>query len=347
MLLNSLKLLIDIAISLLPTKVENYIFTKIRSNRLESKKYSDSELQVNLSLYNTNFQIQLLNNQNQIKSYKDNDGQIYEETMVYCLNSVLDSNIIEKNDIIFFDLGAYVGYYASFVTKKLNDLNKVYAIESNEIYYNNILKTIKLNGYKNLRVFNEVLSDRKEELLTYKEMAVDKLHLKNNINNINTTYHERKEAEEILNKGKIIKSTTLDDFCVSNEVKPNMLKIDVHGAEGKILKGSSKILNNSVKVILLELHPQHELDRYSNGANKNEIVKYLIDCDFDVFLISPFRYNKKNADFKTYKKNGKLKYVQLHIDDYKKILFDRNNADIFVLCLKKNISIKNIGCFLK
>ena len=57
--------------------------------------------------------------------------------------------------------------------------------------------------------------------------------------------------------------------------------------------GSKKILNNSIKIILLELHQQHELNRYSDGITKDMIINLLHESKFNTYLIAPFRYNEK------------------------------------------------------
>ena len=172
-----------------------------------------------------------------------------------------------------------------------------------------------------------------------------KKHLIENINSENATYFEVREANEILHSGKHLKSVTLDNLCYTNDIYPNILKIDVHGAEGKILMGSKKILNSSIKIILLELHQQHELNRYSDGITKDMIINLLHESKFNTYLIAPFRYNEKNFDYKFYKKNKKLLFVELTKENYQDVLFDRNNVDIFILCVKQGINIMNLECF--
>ncbi len=345
LLLNSLKKSINMIISLFPDKLADHIETQIRLNKDTKVNLSKSDLQSNMSVFGTDFKLQLLNNRNQIKEYLNRENKIYEETMMYCLKTILESEIIEKDKIVFFDLGAYAGYYSTYVSKKLDDKAIVCAIESNQKYYESILDTIRLNNLHKLKAFNAVLSDVEEELIVHKEMAVEKKHLIENMRTENTTYFEVREANEILNTGKHLKSVTLDNLCHTNDIYPNLVKIDVHGAEGKILMGSKKILNSSTKIILLELHQQHELNRYSDGITKDSIISLLHESEFNTYLIAPFRYNEKNVEYKFYKKNKKLLFVELTKENYQEVLFDRNNVDIFILCAKKGLNITNLECF--
>ncbi len=50
-------------------------------------------------------------------------------------------------------------------------------------------------------------------------------------------------------------ATTLDAFCHSREVVPNVVKIDVEGAEAKVLRGAEAFLRRRQGSIVLEVHP--------------------------------------------------------------------------------------------
>ena len=101
-------------------------------------------------------------------------------------------------------------------------------------------------------------------------------------------------------------------MCDSNNILPNIAKIDVHGAEGVVLTGSKIKLEESIKVVLLELHQQQILGRYSKGMTKFEIMDYLIDLQFNLYLISPFRGSQRLYEYKEFKKSNKLKYLMIN-----------------------------------
>jgi hypothetical protein len=52
-----------------------------------------------------------------------------------------------------------------------------------------------------------------------------------------------------------VDSITLDDFCDSRRLHPDVLKIDVDGAEGRALRGATSFLRAGRGLILLEMHP--------------------------------------------------------------------------------------------
>ena len=76
---------------------------------------------------------------------------------------------------------------------------------------------------------------------------------------------KKSDDQEYLKKvhkfGKKFDATTLDDVFKDKEHIPNILKMDVHGAEGKILAGSNKLLSNNIKYLLMELHTDNDFKK--------------------------------------------------------------------------------------
>ena len=78
--------------------------------------------------------------------------------------------------------------------------------------------------------------------------------------------------------------------------------MDVHGAEGKILNGSKNLLNNNIKYILMEMHTEKDLNKFSPGYTNQKLLKILLKrilivtsylhilMDFETFLHQVMRY---------------------------------------------------------
>jgi FkbM family methyltransferase len=52
-----------------------------------------------------------------------------------------------------------------------------------------------------------------------------------------------------------IQTITLDTFCSEVNLRPNLVKIDVEGAELLVLRGAAKLLAESCPMIILAVHP--------------------------------------------------------------------------------------------
>ncbi len=50
---------------------------------------------------------------------------------------------------------------------------------------------------------------------------------------------------------------SIDDFCEQQSIIPNIIKIDVEGAEIGVLKGAQKTITNHSPTIIISVHPKH------------------------------------------------------------------------------------------
>ena len=67
-------------------------------------------------------------------------------------------------------------------------------------------------------------------------------------------------------------SVTLDQFCKARNIKPDMVKIDVEGAELLVLRGAKTLLLNEQVTIICEIHP---LQMQNCGSSLPELYAYL------------------------------------------------------------------------
>lgn len=75
-----------------------------------------------------------------------------------------------------------------------------------------------------------------------------------------------------------VETTTLDTFCEERQIRPDGIKIDVEGAETRVLRGAANILKNHAPWVLLEFHGKLMTDsEWENNwkeisANADEII---------------------------------------------------------------------------
>jgi len=267
---------------------------------------------------------------------KDNDNQAHDvyrnlnkkKNIIYELPliTILIEIIKKENYKNFLDLGAFMGYYSCLLGKLFESRDITFhAIESNQVYCNLINKNIEENKLSNVNLINATLSDKSETLYIENESVK-----KNNTNNQ-------------LSKTQ---STTLDSICKQFSIKPEIMKIDVHGFEGKVLNGFKNNLVENSKVILLELHSNSYLKEYSN-TNKKEIINLMLDLDFNCFIVPYY------GDLNLYRieddfliENYKVPFRKLNKSNYEDLFFDKEHTDNLILALNKEIDIKKYNCFL-
>ena len=331
---NILYLPIKLIFKILPIKTHFLIekfFDKLRIS------YNFDKI-INLKIEDISFKLFIRKNNIQGHSVycpMSENKNIYEISIITCLKSIIK----KREKIIFADLGSFVGYYAIYLAKLFKDKNKVYAFESNEDYCDDISKSMQINNLKNIKIFKEILSDKIEEQIYYREFSVNKDVFEKEEFKLDKYYHDLKRF------GKVKKSKTLDSLLENEATKPNILKVDVHGAEGKIFGGANSLLKNNIEAILLELHTESFIKKFSEGYNRSEIVKNLINNNFSCYLISPFRELDNTGQDEVYLKNfKKLKWKEISTLNLDDLLFGRDK-DLFILCLKDNIDINSLDCF--
>jgi FkbM family methyltransferase len=86
--------------------------------------------------------------------------------------------------------------------------------------------------------------------------------------------------------------TSIDGFAKRSRRVPDIIKIDVEGYEGKVLRGARDTLRSARPFIMLELH-KDEKQRF--GMLRQDIAQLIFDQDYDALLLSDHQ-NKKRCE---------------------------------------------------
>lgn len=149
-------------------------------------------------------------------------------------------SVLKKGDKVF-DIGANIGYYALLEARLVGNKSKVYAIEPVPENVKLFNENIKLNGFKNIKVIEKGISEKKGKAKIY-------LSSKSNLCSMIKLSHAG------LNKTKEIEITSVDDL-VKKYGFPKLIRMDVEGWEFNIIKGMKKTLDSKRNLnILIELH---------------------------------------------------------------------------------------------
>jgi FkbM family methyltransferase len=166
--------------------------------------------------------------------------------------------ILKKEDVVL-EIGANLGYYALIEAKKCK---KIYAIVPAPKNIISLKKNIKLNNYKNIKVYNMALGD---------ENKMAKMYLSSKCN-----WHSfyKQSGNEVIE----IKMSTTDNFLEKKE-KPNFLRMDVEGYEYNIIKGMKKTLEY-INRMFIELHSdimkEEETQELLDTLKKQNFIPELI-----------------------------------------------------------------------
>lgn len=169
-----------------------------------------------------------------------------------------------------FDLGANIGWFTLVFSRLVGDTGHVYAFEPDPYYFDILKENIELNKLKNVSIFQLAASNK---------VGVSKF----NLNKWFGTYVL--ESNTITDNQLEVKTITLDEFCKTNNVKADFIKMDIEGSEPKAFEGMKDyvLVNQNIKIIsefnpyaIIDVggSPEHYLDSLErSGFTINQIVE--------------------------------------------------------------------------
>lgn len=162
-----------------------------------------------------------------------NFGHFEDEYSIKLIDSIQSANV-------FFDIGANIGYYSSIAALQ-NKNCRVFSFEPIPQTHEKLLKNIALNGLKNVYTFNFGFLDKDKEMSMFFNCNESTAASLENIREIN----ESSKTE--------CKFTTLDSFVQKHNVFPDLIKVDIEGAELFALMGAIETLSTGSPILFIEI----------------------------------------------------------------------------------------------
>ncbi|MBU1019262.1 MAG: FkbM family methyltransferase [Patescibacteria group bacterium] len=133
-----------------------------------------------------------------------------------------------------FDIGGFNGYFGLIAAVK-NPEAKVFIFEPDPINARHIEKNIEINNLKNAKLIQAAVSDKQGELVFGGASG---------------------GTGAKIGKGEQkVKAITLDDFIKQENSSPDLIKMDIEGAETLAIKGAKSLLEETQNLtIILEVH---------------------------------------------------------------------------------------------
>jgi len=169
---------------------------------------------------------------------------------------------------VFFDIGANVGYFSLLAAQLSGPDGHIYSIDPAPNNVNAIRYNLDVNGIINYTLIEKAVSDK----TGYAELAL-----------LDGT-RARLNTKESSGSTITVQTTTLDDLY-NYYIQPDVIKIDVEGAEALVLEGATELLNNVQELkIIIEVHDE---------ANDNRVQAILREAKYDIQAVSAL--NKRRS----------------------------------------------------
>jgi len=145
-----------------------------------------------------------------------------------------------------FDLGGHIGLLSLPMSRSIAPSGKVYVFEPATENLKYLSSHLKINGIENVEIIDCLAgSSDRENVPFYEESDYGGL---NSLVAIDKISHPRKV---------IRRQVSIDSFCKIRGLAPEVIKIDVEGAELDVLDGARKTIGKNKPVMFLSYHPKH------------------------------------------------------------------------------------------
>jgi FkbM family methyltransferase len=141
----------------------------------------------------------------------------------------------------FFDIGANTGYFSLLGSRSVGASGRVVAVEPLPRNIEFLERHLAMNGISNVHVVGKAISDYRGTA----RFCVD-----------------GHSTSRFSDSGRmLVQVTTLDDLVKELGCPPDVMKVDIEGAEMELLRGAKQVLENDRPVIFLALHSKDNFER--------------------------------------------------------------------------------------
>ena len=177
------------------------------------------------------------------------------------------------------DVGAHYGWYTLYLSKIIADRGVVFAFEPSEAIFSFLRRNVELNDLHNVRLFKLPLSDKREtiRMVSSKVVPWESRYM-----------HSVAERETMDNYTSTLEAIPFDELNEREAIRPNIVKIDVHGVWRKVVDGMRESLHREVEHLYLEVDtPWGNLS--SEYRDIQHVILTLRDAGMDVYEVQDFR----------------------------------------------------------
>lgn len=179
-----------------------------------------------------------------------------------------------KQSSCFVDVGTNLGWFTCLASKLIPH-GRVYGFEMDDKNFALVQRNLALNHCENAQVQHAAVSDA-AGMVTY--VRED--------DSPSSVLRMSQDASANESDTVSIHSVCLDEFFADEPARPDLMKIDVEGAEMKVLHGMKGLLERDAPTLFVEIHPA---DLPGFGSSSAEVLSFLADHGYSASEILDLR----------------------------------------------------------
>jgi FkbM family methyltransferase len=139
---------------------------------------------------------------------------------------------------IVYDVGAHVGFFTLLASRLAGDGGRVYAFEPRPDNVERLRRNVEANRAKNVEVIAAAASDREGDAAFV----------------MSDSTLEGRLAGPAVRSAATVRTATIDALARDRLAPPDLIKIDVEGAEGAVIRGAARTIDLHRPALLIEVH---------------------------------------------------------------------------------------------
>mgnify|MGYP003974544311 FL=1 len=168
-----------------------------------------------------------------------NWGEAHNSGFEFCIEA-------SRGKACVLDIGAHIGLVSMPLSQVIAAEGQVFGFEPSTANRTMLKRHLSLNAIGNVEVVELLVGDRDvEDIVLFEHAGVSGMNTRARVKS-DDTYLEAHHAQ-----------CTLDTFCRTRGIRPDVIKVDVEGAEFAVLEGAREILAGAKPVMVISIHPQH------------------------------------------------------------------------------------------
>jgi FkbM family methyltransferase len=217
----------------------------------------------------------------------DNWGNAHNKAFVLCVEACRAKRCV-------FDVGANVGFVTLPVTRVLAPDGKLFAFEPSATNARLLRRHLALNAVSSVSVIETLVGADDLDGVDFYESSLP--------DSQNSVVLQREYGQLLRARGYshvVRRQLSLDTFCRHSGLAPEVVKIDVEGAEIDALRGARQLLMQKRPLVILSTHPekiafagQRTDDLFSLLSDvgyeiKDTNGKHVQHLDLDEYIVAP------------------------------------------------------------
>lgn len=196
-----------------------------------------------------------------------------------------------KPGMVMIDIGANDGLFTVFAAKRVGKKGRVFAFEPSTREFARLKANIALNRLRNVTAVPKALSN----ISGSTQLKISEYGHEGQ-NTLGDFAHAVKQAGI-----QMVEVCRLDEWLRGQDIcRLDLIKIDVEGAEHKVLQGGQETIRKFKPIILVEL-----LDKalQYQGSSAGQVIQFLLDLNYRIYDFSLGSGKPVPSDFRTHSDN--------------------------------------------